>query len=54
MATVSIVIPLYNKGFIIYSTIKSVLEQTFTDFELIIVNDGSTDSSFKIVSHVLS
>ena len=50
MATVSIVIPLYNKGFIIHKTIKSVLEQTFTDFEVVIVNDGSTDSSFEIVS----
>ena len=50
MAIVSIVIPLYNKGFIIHKTIKSVLEQTFTDFEIVIVNDGSTDSSFEIVS----
>lgn len=53
MATVSIVIPLYNKGFIIYNTIKSVFEQTFTDFELVIVNDGSTDSSLEIVSQFL-
>ena len=53
MATVSIVIPLYNKGFIIHNTIKSVLEQTFTDFELVIVNDGSTDSSLEIVSQFL-
>lgn len=50
MAIVSIVIPLYNKGYIIHKTIKSVLEQTFTDFEIVIVNDGSTDSSFEIVS----
>ena len=52
MAIVSIVIPLYNKGFIIHKTIKSVLEQTFTDFEIVIVNDGSTDSSFEIVSQI--
>jgi len=50
MANVSIVIPLYNKGFIIQKTIASILEQTFTDFEIIIVNDGSTDSSLEIVS----
>ena len=50
MATVSIVISLYNKSFIIHKTIESVLKQTFTDFEIVIVNDGSTDSSFEIVS----
>jgi glycosyltransferase involved in cell wall biosynthesis len=50
MATVSIVIPLYNKGFIISETLDSVLAQTFADFEVVIVNDGSTDSSFEIVS----
>ena len=50
MATISIVIPLYNKGFIISETLDSVLAQTFTDFEIIIVNDGSTDNGFEIVS----
>lgn len=41
----SIVIPLYNKENFIENTLKSVLNQNFTDFEVIIVNDGSTDSS---------
>jgi len=50
MATISIVIPLYNKGFIISEKLDSVLAQTFTDFEIIIVNDGSTDNGFEIVS----
>mgnify|MGYP000941292499 CR=1 FL=1 len=50
MATISIVIPLYNKGFIISETLDSVLAQTFTDFEIIIVNAGSTDNGFEIVS----
>jgi glycosyltransferase involved in cell wall biosynthesis len=50
MATISIVIPLYNKGFIISETLDSVLAQTFTNFEIIIVNDGSTDNGFEIVS----
>lgn len=50
MATISIVIPLYNKGFIISETLDSVLAQTFTDFEIIIVNDGSTDNGYEIVS----
>ena len=50
MPKISVVIPLYNKGFIISKTLESVLVQTFTDFEIVIVNDGSTDSSFEIVS----
>ena len=50
MPKISVVIPLYNKGFIISETLESLLAQTFTDFEIVIVNDGSTDNSFEIVS----
>ncbi|MDO4466267.1 MAG: glycosyltransferase family 2 protein [Bacillota bacterium] len=46
---VSILLPLYNCEKYIRKSIQSVLEQTFTDFELIIVNDGSTDQSASIV-----
>ena len=46
---ISIVIPLYNKEKSIVSTIKSVVAQTYKDWELIIVDDGSTDNSLKIV-----
>ncbi|WP_417942053.1 glycosyltransferase family 2 protein [Flavobacterium sp. RS13.1] len=45
MAFFSIVIPLYNKANYIESTLNSVLNQTFTDYEIIIINDGSTDNS---------
>lgn len=41
----SIVIPVYNKGRFVNKTLKSVLKQTFTDYEIIIINDGSTDNS---------
>lgn len=41
----SIVIPVYNKEQFVDKTLKSVLDQTFTDYEIIIVNDGSTDHS---------
>lgn len=45
MAQVSIVIPLYNKQNHILETLQSVFAQSFTDFEVIVVNDGSTDGS---------
>src|SRR3990172_1926808 len=41
---VSIIIPAWNVSAFIGETVESVLAQTFTDWELIIVNDGSTDS----------
>lgn len=45
MTFFSVIIPLYNKENFIENTLKSVLNQTFADFEVIIVNDGSTDKS---------
>jgi glycosyltransferase involved in cell wall biosynthesis len=47
--TVSVIIPLYNKAAHIRRTIDSVLTQTHGDFELIIVDDGSTDGGADIV-----
>jgi len=43
----SVIIPLYNKEKFIKNTIESVLNQEFNDFEILIINDGSTDSSLK-------
>lgn len=42
---ISIVIPLYNKAQSIVDTLKCVCEQTYQNFEVIVVNDGSTDNS---------
>ncbi|MBU3821173.1 glycosyltransferase family 2 protein [Flavobacteriaceae bacterium XHP0103] len=48
----SVVIPLYNKENYIEDTLKSVLNQTFQDFEVVIVNDGSTDKSLEKVEKI--
>ena len=48
----SIIVPLYNKEKYVEKTINSILSQTFKDFEIIIVNDGSTDNSFKVVENI--
>lgn len=45
----SVIIPLYNKVHTIVRTINSVLSQVYTDFELIIIDDGSTDGSKEII-----
>lgn len=46
---ISVIIPLYNKEQIIEKCIQSVLTQDYDDFEVVIVNDGSTDRSAEIV-----
>ncbi len=48
MCKISIIIPVYNAESTLVRCINSVLNQTFTDFEVLIINDGSTDGSEKI------
>ena len=45
----SVIIPLYNKENFIEATLQSVLAQTFIDYEVLIIDDGSTDSSASII-----
>ncbi|MHC4292471.1 MAG: glycosyltransferase family 2 protein [Planctomycetota bacterium] len=52
MAEVTIIIPLYNKERQIERAIRSVQQQTFGDWHLIVVNDGSTDSGPQVVNSI--
>ncbi len=48
--TVSVIMPVYNGARFINQTIESVLNQTFTDFELLIIDDGSIDNTLEIAN----
>lgn len=48
----SVVIPLYNKELSIRNTILSVLNQSYQNFEIVVINDGSTDNSVKIINNI--
>ena len=50
---ISIIIPVYNVVRYVKSCIQSILDQSFTDYEAIIVNDGSTDDSMVIVQSLI-
>lgn len=52
MINFTVVIPLYNKELSIINTLKSVLNQTYQNFEIVVIDDGSTDDSAKIVKNM--
>ncbi|NET38053.1 MAG: glycosyltransferase [Cyanothece sp. SIO1E1] len=52
MPTISVIVPVYNGEGTIKRTIESVLNQTWKDFELIVINDGSQDSTLEILDRV--
>ena len=49
---ISVIIPAYNAEETLPETIESVRKQTFTDFEIIVINDGSTDSTAELVAAI--
>lgn len=51
---ISVVIPLYNKEKSIRTTLESVLAQSYTDYEVIVVDDGSTDNSANVVKDFIA
>ncbi|MGE1061035.1 glycosyltransferase [Megasphaera paucivorans] len=53
MTKLSIIVPIYNAEKYLEDTIKSILRQSYYDFELLLVDDGSTDSSLKICNKFL-
>ena len=53
MPKISVIIPAYNVEKYVEKNLKSLIDQTFYDFEVIIINDGSTDNTEKIIKEVL-
>jgi len=52
MPSVSVIIPTYNRACLLERAVRSVMEQTFHDLELIVVDDGSTDATYHLLENV--
>lgn len=49
---ISVIVPVYNKEHYILNCIKSVINQTYKNIEILIIDDGSTDNSFEIIKNI--
>lgn len=49
---ITVILPVHNAAAFVKSAIESILQQTFSDFELLVINDGSTDHSAEIISSI--
>jgi teichuronic acid biosynthesis glycosyltransferase TuaG len=49
---VSVIIPTYNAAGFILETVNSVFKQSYSNFEILIVNDGSTDNTISVVESI--
>jgi glycosyltransferase involved in cell wall biosynthesis len=49
---ISVILPTFNRAYLIEKSIESVLKQTFTNFELLIIDDGSTDDTETVVQNI--
>ena len=54
MPNVSVVIPTYNRADYLHEAITSVLSQSYRDFEIIVVDDGSTDDTRRVLEHFIA
>ena len=52
--TVSVIIPCYNCALLVEETLASLLKQTYKNFEVICVNDGSTDDTLSVLERYLN
>lgn len=53
MREISVIVPIYNTQKYIGNLIQSIINQTYKDFELLLINDGSTDESIDIAVELL-
>lgn len=53
MPTVSVIIPTYNRGDLILDSLRSIFLQNYSDYEIIVVDDGSTDNTEDVLSYLI-
>lgn len=49
---ISVVVPTYNRAHLIERSIRSILQQTFTDYEVLVVDDGSEDNTEQVIKSI--